>query len=438
MAEAMPLVEILDVQTVAGGGRAVAACVLDAPLPGRRMETYGFAIEGWVLGRHAPAVAVQVVGDDGPLRWGTVRQPRPDVRTDYPDAPAAERSGFRLWVSVLGLRPEFELKVRAVFADERTARIATIRGRRQPLRTGFEPALQPIMLTTVGRTGSTWSMRLLAEHPRVVAHRIYPYETRVARYWLHMLKVLTDPMDHERSGHPDYFQNDKLAVPHNPFYPEPLGRSPRLDQWLGRDYVEGLTAFCQRAVEECYLRIAEDQGQTGARYFAEKHRPDTLPSLYWELYPGTKEIFLVRDFRDLVTSMLAFNEARGSVQFGRQLVESDEAFVRDVARGRLRHLESAWQTRRGRSHLLRYEDLVQRPVETLRDLLRYLDLEHDETTIAGMIERSAETTPELQVHQTSGQASRSIGRWRTDLDPILQAAAQEELRDALDAFGYDT
>ena len=31
-----------------------------------------------------------------------------------------------------------------------------------------------------------------------------------------------------------------------------------------------------------------------------------------ELYPGARELFLVRDFRDMIASMRAYNERKGS------------------------------------------------------------------------------------------------------------------------------
>lgn len=35
-------------------------------------------------------------------------------------------------------------------------------------------------------------MRLLCQHPAVVADQRYLYESRMAQYWIHMLRVLAD------------------------------------------------------------------------------------------------------------------------------------------------------------------------------------------------------------------------------------------------------
>ena len=306
----------------------------------------------------------------------------------------------------------------------------------QPLRSSFTPSLHPLMLTTIGRAGTTWTMRLLSEHPRVAVHRWHPYELRTARYWLHMVKVLSEPRDPEQSGHADRFQNERSWVGHNPFYPEPVTTVPGMRQWFGRTYVENLTAFNQSNIEECYRLIADAQGQDNPLYFAEKHRPDNLPWFVWELYPKAKEIFLVRDFRDVISSMLAFNVKQGRRAFGPEHITSDEEFARFMRGGTVRRLATSWTQRQGRAHLIRYEDLMGDPLTTLRGILAYLELEDDEPTMRGMIDRATEENPEMRRHLTSSDVTASMGRWRTSLTPEVQAVSNEVFADVLEQFGY--
>jgi hypothetical protein len=281
-------------------------------------------------------------------------------------------------------------------------------------------------------------MRVLSEHPKIVVQRWYPYELRAARYWMHMLKILSEPKNPYQSAEANTFQTNKSWVGHNPFYPEPMMETPGLVEWFGRTHIEELAAFCQRSAEECYRRIAASQGQEeGAFYFAEKHRADHLPWLFWELYPRAKELFLVRDFRDVVSSMLAFNAKQGRTVFGRPSLRSDEEFVRFIRNGPVRLISESWSKRRDRAHLIRYEDLIRHPEETLRGVLAYLELDHADATIEGMINRAAQENPEMHRHRTSGEVSSSIGRWRQSLDPGLQEACTEAFADVLEQFGYD-
>ena len=51
-------------------------------------------------------------------------------------------------------------------------------------------------------------MKLLAAHPQVVVFRRFPYESAPAKYWLHILRVLSEPANMAESAHPDDFHND--------------------------------------------------------------------------------------------------------------------------------------------------------------------------------------------------------------------------------------
>lgn len=432
----MAVVEIEQVQVAAATNERLHGFAIDSPRGGEALDVYDLEIAGWVLGAAVPAVAIEVHSEGQVLRRVPLDQERPDVARELPEVAEAGRCGFRLWVGTVGLEPGVPLQVRAVLADETRVRIGGITYRHQPLRTGFAPALQPLMLTTMGRAGTTWTMRLLAEHPEIVVHRWHPYELRAARYWWHMLKVLGEPKDPHRSGQADFFQTNRSFVGHNPFYPDPMQTTPGLRQWFGRGYVEELGAFCQRQIEECYRRIGEAQGQTAPAFFAEKHRADGLPWLVWELYPEAKEVFLVRDFRDVVSSMLAFNAKRGHRVFGPDHVQSDEDFARYLRNSTVRQLARSWPKRQDRAHLIRYEELIGQPAATLSGVLGYLGLANDDATVEGMLTRASADNPEMARHLTSQDVSTSVGRWRQSLSPSVQAVCNEVYADVLELFGY--
>ena len=73
-------------------------------------------------------------------------------------------------------------------------RIATIAGHREPLRSSYEPELRPLIVTTLGRTGSTWLIHLLGTHPGVTAYRPFSFEPRAATYWTDILASLSEPV----------------------------------------------------------------------------------------------------------------------------------------------------------------------------------------------------------------------------------------------------
>jgi hypothetical protein len=55
--------------------------------------------------------------------------------------------------------------------------------------------MQPIIVNTLGRSGGTWLMRMLAEDPDIIVHERFPYETYVCSYWMHFLQALATPVD---------------------------------------------------------------------------------------------------------------------------------------------------------------------------------------------------------------------------------------------------
>ncbi len=170
-------------------------------------------------------------------------------------------------------------------------------------------------------------------------------------------------------------------------------------------------------------------------FFAEKHLPYEVPAIVWELYPKAREIFLVRDFRDMLCSITAFNQKRERVGFGRDLAASEEEYIFNVGK-RAALLATAWNNRRDRACLVRYEDLVTDTEGTLARILNYLGLPADGAQIDEMIGRASAETPELQGHRTTASLTESVGRWRRDLPADLQAKCQEAFSAALADFGY--
>jgi Sulfotransferase family len=431
----MALVEISKVSLAERDSERLWGYHIELPKIGDTIDLYAITIAGWVLGRDSRIVAVEIMHQGQPIQTIPIRVRRPDVAMHYPGVPDAEHCGFRTVVGVLGMASEFELLLHAVLQDECRVPLAVIRGRHRPVSSTFQPALHPLMITSLGRTGTTWLMRLLAEHPCIVVYKRYPLELRTAQYWMHMLKILSMPANPFQSSNSNNFHANMWYVGHNPFYSEYIADHPQLENWFGRSYVEQLATFCQGGIEECYLHVASSQGQREPTYFAEKYIPNHIPWLIWELYPQAREIFLTRDFRDVLCSILAFNAKRGYVAFDRERFNSDKEYVQHLRHSSLDLLQS-WQSRAAYAHLLRYEDLVLRPIETLQALLEYLALDSTSRTVEGMIQRASADTSELQEHKSSSDPKASIDRWKRELDTSMQAVCREAFGDILNEFGY--
>jgi hypothetical protein len=286
--------------------------------------------------------------------------------------------------------------------------------------------------------GTTVLMRMLAAHPGVVVYDRPPYEVRAGKYWVHLLKTLAAPTDaSKRIGAPMEFHLEPLAAGGNPFYSASFAAWPEVEAWSGSTYVEELAAFCQRSIDGWYLATAAAQGQAiePLVYFAEKHFPDAYPRLMRDLYPAARELFLVRDFRDMIASMRAYNARKGFGDFGRESAQSDATWLAELHRGVIA-LRDAWRERGDTTSLVRYEDLVRTPDVMLPPLLASLGLDAAPEIVSRLITAVQPDAPELRGHGTSASPHASIGRWQHDLPPELLAAVEETFDDLLQEFGY--
>jgi hypothetical protein len=335
----------------------------------------------------------------------------------------------------LRLPERFELDVLIRLKDGTRAPLARVTGHRRLFTPGDNALVHPIMITTLGRTGSTWATALLGSHPRVVAFRPYTYEPRVATYWADVLAGLAEPRSYAQAisgevyGWDWWTGRERLS----PFVE--MGSDPGIARFLGTQNIEALAAFCRGRIAAFYDEVSRARHVT-PDYFVEKTSPDSgAPMMLRQFYPGTREVFLVRDFRDVAASTLAYNVKRGVTGFGRETVESDEEYIRGPLRRDAQELLEAWRDRAEDSYLLRYESLIERPHETLAGLFSYLSIEADEDTIRGAMQRADRPLAQKQ-HQTSESARKSIGRWKTDLPEHLQRACDEALGEMLLEFGY--
>lgn len=430
-------VRITEVRRLGPSEEVVCGFSIDRPKPDQVEDTYAFTLRGWVLSRSSPPVAIEMrTGPLQPVRIAlNVR--RPDIAALNPDVDWAANTGFQVGLNAVRLPSRFEIHVDAVLRDETKVPLAVIRGERDLPAIDTRHFLQPVVLTTLGRTGSTWVTRLLGCHPSVLAFRPFEYEARLCSYWLEIAGVLTDPASFAQALRGDlsgehWWAGRRLEGPEPT---RPLDSD--VEGWLGRRHAQELVPFAVRQIEAFYRQVIESADESDATHFVEKYSPNSfVPDLLRDLYPGSREILLVRDFRDMVCSILAYNRKRGYQGFGRDRVESDADYIGQLRAGSVDRMLARWEHRSDTLCLLRYEDLVTDPVPTLERVFREIGVGPE--AAAATLERARALTPDAQKqHSTSADAAASIGRWRRDLDPALRDLANAEFGDALDRFGYE-
>jgi hypothetical protein len=412
---------------LAGGG-------IDMPEAGTARPTFDVEVRGWAVGRRAPPVHAELSYEELLLRQVPFDVSRPKLAVRHPRTNAGDEIGFRVVNGVLRLPTEFELSVHAVTEDGQRAAIGTLGGRRAEIRTAFEPRFQPLMITTLGRTGSMMLMRMLEPHPEVLVYRPFRYEQRVASYWIEVMLALAEPASYFRQIAPVGSLDERIWwLGENGPAPGSVGDEQTV-RWMGSDAVRELAELSQSRIERFYGQLAARAGNSAPAFFAEKYALE-ISHLVRELYPGAREVFLVRDFRDMLCSIIAFNERRGVKGFGRSAASSDREYVQQLG-GWAARLERAHELRADRSVVVRYEDLVLDPAPTLSGLLEYLQLEPAPHVVETMIAALGSEPTVLADHGTAPDPRSSIGRWRDELDDELLELCEKAFGSALESFGY--
>ena len=347
---------------------------------------------------------------------------------DIAEATAAEGSRWRLEVPAVMLGSDFRLSVRA-HADGDVHDIAVVWGRNTRFVTRPD-GMQALLMHQLGRAGSTMMMRLLAGHPEVAVFDDYPLETRPGLAWMHTLAVLLGPQTVQPGDEPFFDEFDVATA--NPYVSEHfLGTDIfGAQQRGGFDRLRGVIAD---TVEDTYL-----QRRPGASFFAEKFRIESRHAARTQettlaTWPGSRQIILVRDPRDLLCSRLSFNRQRSEASFDLDLTDDAVTGAPTI----VNHLRLAARQCRAfpDALLVRYEDLVERPVATATRLFRELGLDHGYGTVRRAVANAV--TARSDQHVTSTSAGASIGRWRSELPADAARHLVDELTDELVLFGYD-
>ena len=418
-------------------GQHLYGAQVDLPAAGGSSDTYGFDIRGWILGKSARVMAVDALFEGQQIASVQVTGQRSDVAAAHPDVPQGATSGFAGSIGALRLKPAFEVVLRARFDNDGRLPFARLRGTRHRLPPSEGAALQPVMLTyTIGRTGSTWLAWLLGCHPQIVAYSPFAHDARVATYWIQVLQHLSQPESYRQQLDPDNLARTHWWLTRVRPPPKDSSVEPPIEVSIGRRAIEAAATFCEAQISAFYTDV--EGGERRPRYFVEKVLPyQSVPDVLGEVYAGAKEVILVRDFRDVLSSIVAFNRKRGYEAFGRETVGSDAEYVTQRMVPEATALLERFRERGANAHLVRYEDLILKPTRTLARLLRYVGVESGDAIVRATLDRALSGTAHMNQHRTTGDQAASIGRWRSDLPPALADLAQQALGPILAEFGYD-
>jgi hypothetical protein len=281
----------------------------------------------------------------------------------------------------------------------------------------------PILLSTMGRSGSTVLMAILARHPKVIVAGRRPFEVELGCYYAYALRTLTAAGDQIKSLRSDRItaKDYWFHLGFNPYFEPSFAtyfREPgTLSAFINRRAAPRLVTAFRGIMLDYYEEVARDQNKPYPLYFAEKSLPEADARLgVRSMFRNCREIVLVRDLRDALCSFMSYGKLSledslqalksSAIRFVEIEAERDESF-----------------------HFVKYEDLIQRRRETLVELARFLG-------ISEFPEDGDSMTGLFGEHATTRSPAESIGRWRRDLTPE-QLAHCAFLNPLLERLGYD-
>jgi hypothetical protein len=146
----------------------------------------------------------------------------------------------------------------------------------------------------------------------------------------------------------------------------------------------------------------------------------------YEWWPQARCIHVLRDPRDNFASYRRKHPDWTAEFFAANWKRSTNAGVENLEKfGTERYL------------LLRYEDLVQDPQETLQAIVKFLDLDWDESLASPTRAGEQWRGNSMFADRFSGISSAAVGRWQTNLDPADAAVIEILDRELLEIWQYN-
>ena len=408
---------------------------LASPDSDTALEELALEVRGSITTRASRAEAIEVV-------WGreVVRELAVEVSkgAERRRRGGGARGGFHGIVGALSLPPRFRLVLVARLEDGGRIAVAEIVGQRASVEPGpeWDGPRGAFVSSPSGRTGTTWIVQLLGQHPHVLAHPPFGVEPRPASYWVEAAMALTEPgsykrmlrpnMDHDRWWLGEWADADRGPI-----------EDPLLRRYLGEERSREIAAWARAQIIDFYRVVAEGQGKADAAVFVEKAPMGRLRlELLGDLLPGTREIALFRDPRDTLCSILAYSARNPRAALVSSEPGAHDDYLEELAAS-FRGLLAECRERPEQTLVVRYEDLITDQLSTLTGILDHLEVETSDAIVAAMVDSAARGSDRLERHKTSGEAaSASIGRWERDMDPGVRSRSAEIFRDVLADLGY--
>ena len=258
-----------------------------------------------------------------------------------------------------------------------------------------ELAPDPIVVYGAPRSGTTYLEQILNSHPDV----FISHESRVFAWLYQALEILP--------------QDDLFLYNHR------------------NAFVEHLRTLFPEAIRDFYRSLAP-----GVRHWGDKnplyadHRVRACLDMVAELFPGSVFIHIIRDGRDVVTSLL---RKKTGLKPWVTFEEAHDTWKWNVDLGR----KFGQRLPENRYFELRYEDLVRDDVALSGEIFRFLGIEMDPSVEAFCLGQQAKRTP-FKDPTRDWEKGVMVSDWPTTFSPEEQTHSLDLIGQDLVWYGYET
>lgn len=288
--------------------------------------------------------------------------------------------------------------------------------------------LVPVFVGTTGRSGTTLMMQLLGSSPSVAFDRIYAFEHGYLSY----LWLWANLPEHGMKEGPDWRRAaldqegwlDKHGKCGGVPWGDPLALEGNGTMPFAYDVMAAIwPIFSRRAAA---YHAAEVGGV--ATHYAETGPPWLIDELR-RVFAPLKAIYFIRDPRDQWLSMMNFVEKTGKRSFGFKPDDTPTDFAQRIAEQQKAIFATvADVVEDDDTAVVCYERLVDDLDREAGRLSAWLGVELDPEVV-----RSNESA--MKKHRTS-KDGRSVGRWRTEMEPQYLDIFHSTMADELATLGY--
>ena len=390
------------------------------------------SLAGWITSKFEEIESVSFEYAGKEIANGRLR-PRHDVEKAYPEV--RHVAGFDIELVPIVLGDGEPLRLIATTKSGKPSVLFDIlleySGKAETSRTKKDGGIIFAPMVGYPRSGTTLLAHFLFSMEPVLGYDLYPYELdfgkKFVREWLSDAQPWSMGDAERKRWHHAYggklVSGDNFVDQNHTTISRLLGGKAAADEGPRR-LLEKSADRCREQIEDMYRLVSP---RPGARIIAEKIWPGLDVDLLAALF-DCRPIFLVRDPRDVMLSARAFTEKQGSYNFDERFTVAE--ILHRMAE-RMLSFAKNYDRCAGPKLLVRYEDLVQRPDDIMREVQKFLGVDAAAPSSGAWLEKMHPG------HVTAGSSKDSIGRWKKELTSNERELADWILRASLQRFGYE-